>query len=397
MTSVISLYSLQRYYSMQIVDGYTFNMKIISPRTTGSWAATKYLIIGPNWKGQVPPEFDDDHVIRSTSVFTFVLGRTGVNGPDDIENVIKIQDGYLLTPLQEFLTTSLPKMESTPSLPIFPFIDKAELGSNAPEEQLFFSYANFIMQYIHIQDYETDIFQQFCTINVGPGINFNGQNMSVVEYKSITSGISVGSKKIDAVPFTGEIGNRKDGWLAIVDPPMFGPEEVMKGKYAVRAFAARYGLYGADPAEAYYPGSSHDIDGDAFDSTKHKYTLSFQADQLPPIKEGGFWSVTMYRSPEKLLVHNPIDRYSIGDRTKGLVYDNGSLTIYIQKERPTMDAEVANWLPAPDPDYAGYNSGLFSLILRIYWPTDEALSEPYMPPGVVKTDTNSFDLHKGKL
>ena len=81
------------------------------------------------------------------------------------------------------------------------------------------------MQNIRIQDYESDMFQQFHTINIGPGINFNGQNTSVVEYKAITAGISVSNKKIDALPFTGKIGNRKDGWVAVVNPPMFGPEE----------------------------------------------------------------------------------------------------------------------------------------------------------------------------
>ena len=134
------------------------------------------------------------------------------------------------------------KVESVSSLPIFPFIDKAELGSNTPEAQLFFGYANFIMQYIHIQDYESDIFQRFVTINVGSGINFNGQNMSVVEYKAITASISVSSKKIDALPFTGNIGHRKYCWVALVNPPMFGPKEVMKGKYIVQAFTAQYGL-----------------------------------------------------------------------------------------------------------------------------------------------------------
>ena len=31
-----------------------------------------------------------------------------------------------------------------------------------------------------------------------------------------------------------------------------------------------------------------------------------------------FWSLTMYDVPDFYLVANPIDRYSIGDRTPGL-------------------------------------------------------------------------------
>jgi hypothetical protein len=49
--------------------------------------------------------------------------------------------------------------------------------------------------------------------------------------------------------------------------------------------------------------------------------------------------------PDFYLVANPIDRYSIGDRTPGLRRDSdGSLTILIQHEQP---ADTSNWLPAP--------------------------------------------------
>ena len=77
---------------------------------------------------------------------------------------------------------------------------------------------------------------------------------------------------------------------------------------------------------------------------------------------GGFWSVTVYPTlwgPRSSLVHNPIDRYAInGKTTPGLVYDaNGALTLYIQKIRPDTDAKAANWLPTPDPEFGGYETG----------------------------------------
>jgi hypothetical protein len=51
-----------------------------------------------------------------------------------------------------------------------------------------------------------------------------------------------------------------------------------------------------------------------------------------------FWSVTMYKHPEMLLVSNPIKRYSIGDRTPGFKKnEDGSVTIYMQHESPGQD------------------------------------------------------------
>jgi Protein of unknown function (DUF1214) len=57
----------------------------------------------------------------------------------------------------------------------------------------------------------------------------------------------------------------------------------------------------------------------------------------------------MYDLPDFYLVANPIDRYSIGDRTPGLTYpEDGSLTIVMQHDAPTDDHDRANRLPLPD-------------------------------------------------
>ena len=372
---------------MQIVDGFTFNVKIISPRTTGSWSAVQYLILGPSYNGPIPSTFDADHIIRSSSRFTMVLGRTAVYGPEDIDNVKNIQAGYMVSPMQDRIGK---QATSSSILPPFPFINKMELASNSPEPQLFFTYANFIMKYIKIPTYEADLYQQFSQLQIGPGVSFNGQYMTIRDYGAISVGIKEGSKKIDLAPFLEKFGNNKDGWSGAINPPIFGPEEVMKERYLTRAYAARYGLYGVDPEEAYYLSTSEDIDGESFDSTKSNYTIRFAKGGLPPIKDGGFWSITMYRMPQKLLVHNVDNRYSIGDRTPGLVFgSDGSLKLYIQKDKPSTPEGVANWLPAPDPVFAGYDSGSFSLTVRIYWPTPEALSDPYFPPGVIKQSQDS--------
>ena len=74
-----------------------------------------------------------------------------------------------------------------------------------------------------------------------------------------------------------------------------------------------------------------------------------------------FWSLTMYSVPDFYLVENPIDRYSIGDRTPGVILDDdGALTITISHERPTGDKEAANWLPSP--------AGDFRPVMRMYEP-----------------------------
>jgi hypothetical protein len=95
---------------------------------------------------------------------------------------------------------------------------------------------------------------------------------------------------------------------------------------------------------------------------------------MPPVD--AFWSLTMYDVPNFLLLANPIDRYSIGDRTPGLeVAGDGSLTIYLQHESPGPDKE-SNWLPAP--------AGDFRPIMRMYQPKQEVLAGDYELPAIKK-------------
>jgi hypothetical protein len=93
-----------RYYSLQFVDGYTYNIDYVGSRTTGNGGG-KYLLAGPNWKG-APPE-GIDKVIRSDTDLALVLYRTQLMGPSDLDTVKKIQDGYQVTPLSAYLSHRL--------------------------------------------------------------------------------------------------------------------------------------------------------------------------------------------------------------------------------------------------------------------------------------------------
>jgi hypothetical protein len=76
-------------------------------------------------------------------------------------------------------------------------------------------------------------------------------------------------------------------------------------------------------------------------------------------------------------VANPIDRYTIGDRTPGLVRDpDGSLSLYLSGAEPPQGK--SNWLPVP--------SGHFHTVLRMYLPRPEALDGRYAPPPIERLE-----------
>jgi hypothetical protein len=138
--------------------------------------------------------------------------------------------------------------------------------------------------------------------------------------------------------------------------------------YGLRAIAARAGLWGNHGYEALYAIVWKDGDGQPLDGA-NRYELRLPADM--PVD--AFWSLTMYDVPEFHLVANPIDRYSIGDRTPGVITDpDGFVTIRIQADDPG-GALSANWLPTP--------RARFRPVMRLYQPRAEALAPGFdLPP-----------------
>ncbi len=85
----------------------------------------------------------------------------------------------------------------------------------------------------------------------------------------------------------------------------------------------------------------------------------------------------MYDTPDFFPVENPIARYSIGDRTSGLVRaGDGSLTIAIQSRPPSESDRRANWLPSPP--------GAFRPILRMYEPDEAVFDGTYELPPITR-------------
>ncbi len=159
-----------------------------------------------------------------------------------------------------------------------------------------------------------------------------------------------------------------------------GNRDFYGGNWLLRA-AADAGIYGNDALEATYPMTRSDVEGQPLDDSKHNYTLTFTAGQYPPVN--AFWSVTMYDGQTQLLIENPVDRYLINSPMLPDLKqnDDGSLTLYIQKDSPGGDRQ-SNWLPAPD--------GPIYLVMRLYWPKEEPPSVlpaghgTCGPPGVAK-------------
>ena len=240
----------------------------------------------------------------------------------------------------------------------------------------FYEYLDAALQFVPPSPDDKDVRARLASIGIGPGKTFDFKDLSLEHKAAVLLAMKEGDDKVDKYLATGfqDINGWKVG-------AAFGNRAFYSGDWLKRAAAAKGGIYGNDAVEAMYPMTRLDATGETLDGSKHNYTLTFPAGQLPPVN--AFWSVTMYDGKSQLLIKNPINRYLINSPMLPNMKksEDGSLTLYIQKDSPGADKE-SNWLPAP-------NDTIY-LVMRLYWPkeTPPSILPPgdgtWKPPGIVK-------------
>lgn len=342
-----------RYYSVQLVDGNTFNYGYIGSRATGNDAGD-YLVEGPGWTGETPAGIRK--VFRASTEFALTIFRTQLFNAADIENVKKVQAGYQVRPLSAFLGKAAPAAA--------PQVDFPKFSKDLVRTE-FFEFLDFALQFAPARPEEKAIREQLASIGVGAGKTFDFKTLSLEDKAEILIGLKEGQRKVTEA--VAAFGTDVNGWR--VGSPA-GDAAFFNGDWLLRAVGAQAGIYGNDAVEATYPMTRVDADGQTLDGSKHNYTVTFPADALPPVN--AFWSVTMYDGKTQLLIKNPIDRYLINSPMLESLKRNadGSLTLYIQNKSPGADKE-SNWLPAPD--------GPIYMVMRLYWPKENPPS--ILPPG----------------
>lgn len=345
-----------RYYVAQFIDMYTHNFGYVGTRTTGNGAGS-YLLAGPGWKGKAPKGIRA--VLRSETEFAMIMYRTQLLDTADIGNVRKLQAGFKVQTLSQFLGKAPP-----PSASAINFIPPLTV-SEERTSPAFFNVLNFLLQFAPTDPSERDLRARFARLGIAPGKSFDATKLSPDIRAAVEAGMADAWRDYRALP----------PHLSSVD--FFGTRQFLKNNYLYRMAGAVRGIYGNSREEAIYRGYLTDASGQSLDGRHGRYTLRFAPGQLPPVN--AFWSLTMYELPSRLLVANPLDRYLINSpMLPALKRDpDGGTTIYVQHESPGADRE-ANWLPAPD--------GPFLIALRAFWPKPTLLDGSWNQPPITRTD-----------
>jgi hypothetical protein len=338
-----------RYYVIQLLDAYSNTFAYVGRRTTGTRAGS-YAIVPPGFKGSLPAGVKR---IQSPTNLVWVLGRTLVQDQADMPAVAALMGGYRVTPLDAWVTG---QRQGPLVLGGFPTVAPVVI----PKGTAYFAKLGEILATDPAPKRDACALKAFARAGIGPG-------KTPTDAPLLNRAIKAGKRIVArAERHADRFGTkRNNGWL------LPGPYIGAYGRnYLGRAVIATSALGANTRPETVYPLAVGDVKGRPL-SGRHRYTIRFRRGQLPPAN--AFWSVTSY-DKNRYLVPNPIDRYAIGDRTKGLRRGrDGSLTIYVQHARP-QGAKAANWLPAP--------SGSFRLAMRIYEPRRSVLSGRWLPPPI---------------
>jgi len=341
-----------RYFTFEHSAVHSDNFAYVGRRTTGNKAGD-YAIIGPGWEGQLPEGVTT--LPQSPTPWVMILGRTLVDGPDDVPNVRKLQEEYRLTPLSLWGTESeVPERRDV----MQPFDQQKD--PLAPWKTL-----NAMLAENPPPPNHGQLMKQFATIGIGPGLNVEDQDE--VTKENLVRAAAAGRQLIEQNLQSGWSATYVNGWRYLNRRiGRAGDDFLLRA-----AWQSLLGIVDNDPEEAVYVGLYTDGDGESLTGA-NSYEMRLAPGQEPPVD--AFWSLTMYANYN--LVPNPIDRYSLGDRSKGLKRDSdGGLTIYIQHDSPGEEKE-SNWLPAPE--------GTFNLFMRMYQPRQEVLDAKWAAPPVEK-------------
>lgn len=320
-----------------------------------------YLIVGPDWQGEKPKGIEA--VLRSPTNTGVVIPRVFM--ADTVEDRTAIQpllNQISMYPLAAFNgKMQIINWQQLPKLPLPKATTDQPPGETrwvAPER--FFAQLKQVLVEVPALPGEEALYGQFRALIAAAEAD------PVIAKVLQETALESEKKLVDPLFYLSSNGVRiANGWNRPFNNAAFGTD------YLTRLAIAKSNIFENSIRETVYLFREEDGNGQRL-SGQHNYSLTFASGQTPPVS--GFWSLTMY-DQHHFFADNEIERYSTGTKNKELKYNaDGSLTIYIQHQRPTED-KVSNWLPAPEQ--------AFALTIRAYGPSEALIKGDWVPPPVL--------------
>ena len=341
-----------RYYTFQMGQADSSTEQSLGRRTHGS-KLPPLFIRSPGHPRPVPPGMIE---VRSSQRYLMIAGRVLVRGAADIDAVDALQRRVRLRRWEDYRQ----------GRDVLPPISPQRRVSTAPfaaDPGAFLTALGEVLRDWRASAEDAELVRSFARIGLSTKDGYRPERLPAGVRAASLRGVADGEAAVRRKTFA--LGRNVRGWSINNEGSIFGSDHLL------RAAVAMDQIYVLPREEALYPNARLDSEGRVLDG-RNAYELHFSKEELPPVRF--FWSATMYHAAG-LMVDNPINRYSIGDRAPGLIREpDGGVRILIQNAAPAKP-EAVNWLPAP--------AGPFMLMLRLYGPLPAAQSGAWSPPGIV--------------
>jgi hypothetical protein len=321
-----------------------------------------YMIVGPNWKAEIPKGVAA--AIHSSTDLVFIVPRVFKDATaEDTAALQPVIDQIVMYPLSQFdgkmKTKDYAKSPNFPAPTPEPNAPKGE--SKWVNPATYYDEMPVVMKEVPPLPGEEALYRWIASV-------WDAAAKDPETKKVLVESFANADKELVGPLFQFQYNGRSvgNGWTVPADSSAWGTD------YLNRTAVSKSSMYQNTAAETQYNLREFDSEGKSL-AGSNSYTITFAKGQVPPVK--GFWSLTLYNE-EKFFFPNPLNRFSLGTKNKTLKYaSDGSLTLYLGAKSPGQDKE-SNWMPAPE--------GHFSLILRLYWPEAPALSGDWRPPEVAR-------------
>jgi hypothetical protein len=344
-----------RYYTFQMAQADTSVTVSLGQRTHGAQLPPVF-IYGPSFKGRVPKGMLG---VRSLNRYLGAFGRVLVdpNVPGDFEAVYALQAQMKLRPYDKWVNG-----ETGPNDPPAqrPLVDP---DSGIDPALAFLERLGNVLPDVELRPREIRLVHSLDRIGLTRRDGFDPSRLTPEAKAEVIRGLADGATIVRNKSLN--LGINVNGWTLNLQGPRFGNDWLLRAGVCLDQRNVNL------PEEALYPVGRVDRNGEPLNGA-NAYRIHFAPGQLPPVD--AFWSLTMYDNAGQL-VPNSINRYSIGDRTTGLLPNSdGSLDILIQSTPPATG--TTNWLPSP--------ASQFYLMLRLYIPHQNVLDGAWQPPAIEK-------------
>lgn len=334
-----------RYFSVTLMSAFTDNFRTIGTRATAGRGGDFWLV-GPDWKGAVPA---GAMLVRSETNDVWMLIRILVASSAELPIVTALQDRF---------TVIAPPGRGPIRAP------KARAADGTDASQIFDAAVEMLSRSSDRVG-QARRWRRFAASGIRPG---GAGSFAALSPALQTEWRAQTPPAVDRLRETFTAGVRQvNGW---------GASTAEVGAFSandrLRAAVALSGLAALPSEEAMYFSSVRDNRGAPLEPGS-RYRIRIPAEGIPV---DGFWSITMYAAEPDgryFFVDNPIHRYSVSERTPGLIRRaDGAIDIILSRD-PINDSD-ANWLPTPN--------GPMRVSLRAYIPRAPIREGRWAPPAI---------------